>query len=223
MKKVANKISVIKPSPNILSPLIMPELQPTPEFYQYQQKTTDYFDQYRRGSLKPWEETSKRKDIYRKIRFPKPGRWPGYLPGQGHATGYHYLDALPQGWYDYGMKAVEQRDWREVAKQALEAKPFFEKVEPHGMVFKKILGWGGYGLVALAEYRDELGNKIGNMVVKMNKRPEGRHAMTRERESHSVSRLSVSQGRAAVPIRALLYRYLPRFPNFAHELGFPPG
>ena len=100
----------------------------------------------------------------------------------------------------------------EIAKKELEAQPFFEKVKPYGLVFKKILGWGGYGLVALAEYRDELGNKIGTRVVKMNKRPEGRPAMSRERESHEVSRISISQG-GAVPTRALLPRYLPRCPD----------
>lgn len=126
------------------------------------QKVSDFARFYREGMVHQWSD-EKRYPAYTKIQLPKPGKWPGVdrtlWSVNRHPRGHELSPTVVRRGSIGGPSDLK-------ASAINATKETTPKLEPYGLKFKKMLGWGGLGVASLFELQDMNGNARRKVVVK---------------------------------------------------------
>ncbi|KAG6365787.1 hypothetical protein INS49_007398 [Diaporthe citri] len=157
------------------------ELEGTKQLY------TDYFGEVRRGQAHDYD-ANRRANIIYNIVHPKHGRWRGmedpYRPGARAPSIYRsraiFPAAIPQTPGRLGPKAKQRLQDAYSATFRLN-----QNFTPAHVTFRKILGYGGFGVAALFGLHDSTGRET-TVVVKADLRPSTRNFIKIEKK-HMIS------------------------------------
>lgn len=154
------------------------ELEETKQLY------TDYFGEIRRGYAHNYDANQRANAIYN-IVHPKHGRWRGlqdpYRPGANAPEMYRaraiFPAAIPQTPGRLGPKAKQKLQDAYSATFRLN-----QNFTPAHVTFRKILGYGGFGVAALFGLHDSTGRET-TVVVKADLRPGARSFIKTEKKN----------------------------------------
>lgn len=154
------------------------ELEGTKQLY------TDYFGEVRRGYAQGYD-ANQRANIINNIVHPKHGRWRGledpYRPGARALPIYRsraiFPAAIPQTPGRLGPKAKARLQDAYSATFRLN-----QNFTPAHVTFRKILGYGGFGVAALFGLHDSTGRET-TVVVKADLRPSTRNFIKTEKNN----------------------------------------
>ncbi|KAI7788084.1 hypothetical protein LA080_013391 [Diaporthe eres] len=154
------------------------ELEGTKQLY------TDYFGEVRRGYAQGYD-ANQRANIINNIVHPKHGRWRGledpYRPGARAPSIYRsraiFPAAIPQTPGRLGPKAKARLQDAYSATFRLN-----QNFTPAHVTFRKILGYGGFGVAALFGLHDSTGRET-TVVVKADLRPSTRNFIKTEKNN----------------------------------------
>ncbi|KAK3997936.1 kinase-like domain-containing protein [Cladorrhinum sp. PSN332] len=111
-----------------------------------QRSDKDYFDYWRRGFYRQYNERQRRPQIA-VLRFPTPGVWGGHKKLFNHQP-----FECDKPWDEAGPPDLKYQAQAAAAKLS-------KQMRPAGFKFIKILGWGGLGVCSLYEVDDGAGEK----------------------------------------------------------------
>ncbi len=126
-------------------------------FRRKQRRSMDLFKFLRWGRFREWKlHRDQRSQVYHTYEVPKPGPWPGIasrfpaddLP-RGPQPPYHNLVDLPGHTFGLGNDTRAQDAHRRLIKG------LSRYLYRHNLGFNKVLGAGGFGVVALFDVKEE--------------------------------------------------------------------
>jgi hypothetical protein len=149
------EVDVVEPDDVEMGGVLLSPFQAEMQLY------TDYFKLYREGRVAEWS-VEKRRPIYEQLKLPRSGKWPGLNEGGRANANPRTIDLrVMTARHDAegGFKGTQANAHAAVARMTPE-------VQPYGLTFKKLLGWGGLGVASLFELKDRNGNARRQVVVK---------------------------------------------------------
>lgn len=134
-----------------------------------QKETTDFFNFWRAGNVRDWHRADRQREI-QDLEFPLPGNVPAYQADREAAR----LE-------EFGVNPVTPRG-RARAEAGVAA--FTDTLNPRRFTFKKLLGWGSFGVAA----RYDLESSVGTVPVVIKAGLDARSGIAEEKRKYVVSR-----------------------------------
>ncbi|KAK4184698.1 hypothetical protein QBC35DRAFT_539458 [Podospora australis] len=153
-----------------------------PDFIEVRRQLADFFTYYREGRPYSWRDRYlQRPRPWQNMKIPWPGPWRGYQRAEVNLVPYRpreFATTEPQN-------ASQDLNNNPQVRQTIEGEPQVYKSERYTLNFRKVLGWGGFGIATLYSLEDQDGNFLKDVVVKYTM-PGTHENFYAEKEAHDV-------------------------------------